>query len=82
MNGSCCGCISTSITHKAVSTEYGHRVTVLADRCLLEPFGRDRCKITYISRIDLRYCFIFINVWLFLLCTCSVNDESVPHPLN
>jgi len=57
LNGNCCGCVSTSITHRAVSTEYGHRVTVLADRCLLEPFGRDRCKITYISRIDLRYCF-------------------------
>ena len=55
LNGTCCGCVSTSITHKAVPTEFGHRATVLADRCLFEPFGLDRCKVTYISRTDLRY---------------------------
>ena len=59
MNGSCCGCVSTSIIHKVVPSEYGHRATVLADRCLMEPCDPGRCKVTYISRTDLRYVLYF-----------------------
>ncbi|XP_065058049.1 stAR-related lipid transfer protein 13-like isoform X1 [Rhopilema esculentum] len=79
LNGSSCGCVTTSINHRSVHLSSGIRAIVLADRCLMEPLGLGRSKVTYICRTDLRgksprYYNKAIGPWLVFSCVTKIRD--------
>lgn len=54
LSGGSCGIVMTSVKHKHEPPSTGVRGTILACRCLIEPVGLGRSRMTYIARIDLR----------------------------
>ncbi|XP_047126135.1 rho GTPase-activating protein 7 isoform X1 [Hydra vulgaris] len=54
LNGGSCGVVMTSVKHKNEPPTSGVRATLLAFRCLIEPIGLGRSRLTSISRIDYR----------------------------
>ena len=55
LSGGSCGTVWTSIDHRGAPPVSGVRGTILACRCLIEPIGLGRSRMTYITRMDLRW---------------------------
>eukprot|EP00794_Sanderia_malayensis_P006972 gene6972-7757_t len=80
LTGGSCGTVSTSIKHRSAPLEFGIRAIVLANRCLMEPCGLGRSRITYICRTDLRgksahYYNKAIGPWSVSSCVRKVRDS-------
>lgn len=54
------GCVLAECSVASSETQLlgGVRAVVLASRFLIEPSGAGRSRITYIARVDMRYCLV------------------------
>lgn len=52
--------VSMSVSHPCASLQASIRATELATRYLIEPLSKDTSKLTFISRVDMRYVIEYV----------------------